>query len=361
MPEKTAGAPAAEPAQGSTDTGSHADELAVLMDQAIASGVAPTPTEGTPASAADAADAGDGDAAGAAPEGDAADAPTDQQIADAQELGGTVTIDGKKWTAAEVQQEFENRGLRQADYTRKTQDLSAREKQLEPIIQISQFSDRLSPAGRQKIIDTINEVGQAELGFQSGVGTIPGPQGTQSPAAVPQAPSVPVGTPNADKLKEAGYEQDIVDTVASLEKGFSVTAQAHERAIRTLVEQNRELIGMIRGDTEAKAAAAGIKADFGFEVPEAELRKAQADTGIQDMEAAWLKLNKARLRGASAPAAPASNGVKPAPKGVPATETNTFEIKDGTTADDIFTAIQMGQHTLPPGYGNSPAPRPAKK
>jgi hypothetical protein len=358
MPEEQAAAPVATPTQGVETTGSNADELAVLMDQAMSSGVAPTVTEDKPAAPAKAEPAEDPAAAPVALEADPAE-PTDQQLSDAQDLGGTVLIEGKKWTASEVQQEFENRGLRQADYTRKTQDLSTREKALEPIIQISQFADRLSPEGRKRIVDTINEVGQSELGFQSGVAQIPGSGPTQSPAAIPQAPSVPVGTPQADKLKAAGYEQDVVDAVAAIESGFSQTAQGHERAIRTLIEQNRELVGMVRGDTEAKAAVASLKVD-GFEATEIELRQAQQTTGIQDMEAAWLKLNKPRLRSA-APAAPAPNGVKPAPRATPASDTKVFEIEDGTTSDEIFNAILMGQHNLPPGYGNAPPPPPAKK
>jgi len=243
--------------------------------------------------------------------------PTPEELKEAVETG-SVEIDGETYSL----QQLRDGMLRQADYTRKTQELSTERKQLEPIKQLYDFAGKLPQEAQAELVEHINGLAAKHLGYGTGVQTL----GQSAPAT---------GTPMADKLAAANYQDEIVDVIRSLETRNNQL----ESALRTELPSIRGVVQELKGDTEAQAVAAQIKSEWGKDISPSELRKLSKDSGIPDMEAAWLKSSKSLLR------TPVT-GVPTKPK-TPATEPKSFVLGPNATENDVFEALQRGELDAP--------------
>lgn len=198
------------------------------------------------------------------------------------------------------------------DYTRKTQALAEERKAIEPIKEVYETFMKLSPDQQQRVVAAINGS--------------PGGNDTPMPTGIAQA------------LKDANYEDDIVAAFAAIEQ----RNQQLETIVSSILPEFKNFVREVRGDTEARTVSERMQAEYGITVKPEDLRKAQAETKIEDLEAAWLKANKAALLSGAVKAR-----AKPGPKPrTPEGESKGFDIGNAT-ADEIFDAVQRGLIEIP--------------
>lgn len=220
-----------------------------------------------------------------------------------------VEFDGKQFTRQELA-ELVEKGL---DYTKKTQQLAEERRRLRELEELYEVYSSLDEAARQRVVETLSQ--------------------TASPAQE---------TSLSEQLRAAGYDEDYVAAIEALEgtnRGLRQKVDEMERLLKTVLPEVQQIVSEVRGDVEAKEASARIKAELGIDVPPEELRRAQQETGLQDLEAAWLKVNKARLV-AGAFEAGHRQGRKTRPVS-PGGESRQPDISS-MTADEIFQAINSG-------------------
>jgi hypothetical protein len=233
-----------------------------------------------------------------------ADAPQQEQ-----EAGEFIEIGGKRFRADELQDIVE-KGL---DYTRKTQMLAEERRKLGEVEQLYQTYSQLPPEVQSQVAEAIAQA-----------------------AMRASEPSV------SEMLREAGYDEEYVQAVEKLEQrnqqlGLKLTQL--ERTLQTVLPEFQGLVAEIRGDTEARRTADRLRNELGVEVTPEELREAQRRTGLDDLEAAWLKANKARLvQGAYVQGHRSGARARPVS---PAGDSRTPDLTT-MTADEILAAINSG-------------------
>lgn len=251
--------------------------------------------------------------------------PTPEELAEAQSEG-TVEIDGEAYTYDELRAGM----LRQADYTRKTQDLSRRSKELEPVEQVYNFVGTLPAEKQEEILRYIDSVARETRGFGTGVTNAL----NQNPTTIPQGNKL-----FSDELVTEGFDPKYVEVVRKVEQRAANAEQKNaqlEGVIRDLVPQFKGLVQEIKGDTEAQTVASEIKRVFGKEVTPLELRELSKKSGIQDMEAAWLKANRDALR------APAKVETPKKPV-IPNTDSRKFVMTSEMKPEDVFQGVMKGE------------------
>jgi hypothetical protein len=165
--------------------------------------------------------------------------------------------------------------LRQSDYTRKTQEVSQQRTQLEPLIQAAEILTGNDQAAKIALARQVAE----SVGLKIVDDGLPG---------MPRQQTQP-DMPEWDDMTETErflYMQNH-SLQSKLNEALPILQRTHE---------------FIRGQEQAKqvsaaslAASQSLKESLGVVVPDSELAEAVRATGIQDPEAAWLKLNKGRI------------------------------------------------------------------
>jgi hypothetical protein len=250
--------------------------------------------------------------------------PTTEELAEAKKEG-SVEIDGETYTYDELRANM----LRHADYTRKTQELAAERKQYEPVKTVYDFVGTLPQERQEDILKYIDNVARETRGVGTGVTSLNG-QGQKAPET---------GTQYSDELVAEGFDPKYVEIVKKIElRAAKAEARSDqlEGVVRNLVEGQKGLVLEMKGDTEAQAAAAKIKAEFGRDVSPLDLRELSKKTNIGNMEAAWLYANKDALKGQVKTETPK----KPV---IPQTDSSKFVMKDTDTSEDVFQAVMAGK------------------
>lgn len=228
---------------------------------------------------------------------------------------GTSTTDNQESTQPALELDGEQIPLEQArewlskgrDATRKWQEAADLKRQAEAQLQRVQWVDELErawqagPEGQRAVIDSL----QRMAGFQT-----------------PQGPQL-----NPDDLSDEG--RILAQQNAQLRQEITHVRQEMAKAL----ESFERYVGDQRITDEAAQTAARLKSEWGVDVQPHQLREAAKRQGIQDLEAAWLKENKALLR---QPAA------EPKPKS-PVGRDKTFDPNaSGMSADRMFRLLVQG-------------------
>lgn len=198
------------------------------------------------------------------------------------------------------------------DYTRKTQQLAEERRRFREVAELYETFNSLPDDQKQAVVDAIIErASQREGGV-------------------------------ARQLREYGYDEDFVRVVEDIEdRNAKLMAKvaALENTLARLLPEFEGFVKEVKGDVEAQEAAKRIAEELGVEVSPEELRAAQAKTGLDDLEAAWLKLNKAKLvAGAFVKGHKAGSVRRPIS---PAGEARTPDLSK-MTADEILRAVESG-------------------
>jgi hypothetical protein len=264
-----------------------------------------------------------------APEADQPAEPEEPQVFELKD--GKLVFDGQEMTAEEARASF----LRQQDYTRKTMEaaeqrkaVEAERQALEPVKRVYNAFGTLPHEEQVRLLSEIESSVVRHNGAGTGVTSLNG----EAPA-----PATETAGTLAKKLEAEGWDKEMVQAVGILESKTTV----QDRQIAKLTQVLQDMIDGQKQDVEAQGLADQFKAK-GIEVTPAQLRQAVKDTGIADMEAAYLKQNFSKLMEAK-PAAP-----PPAEKpGTPESRGNSFTVGPNTTEEEIYQALQSGQVTTP--------------
>ncbi len=198
------------------------------------------------------------------------------------------------------------------DYTRKTQQLAEERRRFQELEQLYEVYSQLDDEARNAVVEAVRRTAQPEE------------------------------VPLSQQLRAAGYDEDYVQAIEALEARNMSLAQKVtqlEASLSGMLPELQAIIQEVKGDAEAREVAARMKASMGIEVSPEELRAAQEATGIQDMEAAWLKANAKNLV-AGAYRSGHQTGRRARPVS-PAGESRAIDLAN-MTADEILAAINSG-------------------
>ncbi len=200
------------------------------------------------------------------------------------------------------------------DATRKWQEAADLKREAEAQLQRVQWADELEriwssgPEGQRRVIEGL----QQQAGYQ------PTTQ-TQQELGIAQ-----------DELSDEG--RFLLQQNTALKQELNQTRQQMAKALESL----EQYVGEQRTGDQAAQTAARLKSEWGVDVQPSQLREAVKRTGIQDMEGAWLKENKALLR--TAPGA--APQVKP---NTPQGHDKTFDPNSPEmSADRMFNLLLKG-------------------
>lgn len=247
------------------------------------------------------------------------------------EVPPVFNIDGEEITLDQIK-EWKADGLRQADYTRKTQEIAEQRRQIEAMAQnpaevVLNAINTLPPDQRRQMaaefaqMQGLNVVGFAPTPGQTGVSATQG--------AIPA--DWDDWTPNEQRLwleKEAiGNQLKQLGGALGEIKGFIQT----QREEATLAQA-------------ANAATQTIKEQTGADVSASELADLVKRTGIKDPVAAWWSENGPKVaRGAFKQGA--QTAAKPAPAGG---QSKTFDPFDMSLSDvEVLRMIDQGYTPVP--------------
>ncbi len=206
-----------------------------------------------------------------------------------------------------------------SDYTRKTQELAEQRRRVEEYAKVADFFESLPPEKQQAALKAL----------QTAVMDQPQP-------AEPEKRY-------SEKLRESQYEDDIVEAFSYVEQQNAQLRQQMAEIMRVIPEV-KAFVQETKGDAEARAAAEQLKAEFKVDVSPSELRKLQKETGIQDMEAAWLKANKEGLiKGAFRQGHREGQKARPL---TPTGESKAFRVEQDTSPEEILNAINAGMEIV---------------
>lgn len=248
-----------------------------------------------------------------------------------------VTI-GDKSYSQELLAELVSKG---EGFTRNSMALADQRRALEPVIQLQEYLNQLPPEGREELFKLGAQIDERYR------------QGTPPAAAVPISappPAAPVPV-----ILEGIEEKDLSDEGVALYKVIQAQAARSSQdtaLIRGLVNQVRELGGVlpdiqgfiadVQGDKQAAATAAAIKAEWGVDVTPQQLRENARATGISDMEAAWLKVNKQAIVAGTFKQGH-QQGAREKPRAPGRQAGRTINVKETKmSADQVFRHAQAG-------------------
>lgn len=202
----------------------------------------------------------------------------------------TIEIDGEKYTLEELRE----MRSKSTDYTKKTMDLAEQRKALEPVVQLQNYLNELPQDAQEELFAFARQIDeQVKQG-------IPVRQAAgQAPAPAPDPVSIQLDGIKEDELSDEGVALlKLTRSIAAARAQDQATIQQLRANIQELAGVLPEVKGYIQDaqvDKEATLTAAQIKKEWSVEVTPQELRQWAKDTGISDLEAAFLKVNKQAL------------------------------------------------------------------
>lgn len=217
--------------------------------------------------------------------------------------------------------------------------------QFQPVIQAADFLNSMPKEHQEAAFSYLEALGNAAKNGQ------PPPSGV----SVNPFQATPGGQPGAVNIPGLGVidPNDLSEEGKMMYPALQYALQQNAQLAATIASMNQklgelgsvipEVRGAVReamGDKEAQAVAATIKVEWGEDIAPEELRRMSKATGIADMEAAFLKLNKDRLKaGASKPAPDPTPSAKPR---TPTGQAQAPVLAPGESADEYFRKVRAG-------------------